>query len=53
MKPLPPQAFDRKHAEAFRPADAQDAHMIRAQMNRSDYDRFGTLIKQANIRIDE
>lgn len=24
-----------------------------AQMNRSDYDRFGTLIKQANIRIDE
>ena len=37
MKPLPPQAFDRKHAEAFRPADAQDAHMIRAQMNRSDW----------------
>jgi tripartite-type tricarboxylate transporter receptor subunit TctC len=24
-----------------------------AQMNRSDYDRFGKLIKQANIKIDE
>jgi len=43
MKPLPPQAFDRKLAEAIPPAAAQDAHMIRAQMNRSDWLILGIL----------
>jgi drug/metabolite transporter (DMT)-like permease len=43
MKPVDPQAFDRKQAEAAPPQVAQDAHMIRAQMNRSDWLILGTL----------
>lgn len=43
MKPLPLQAFDRNHAEAIKPAAALDAHMIRAQMNRSDWLIMGVL----------
>ena len=43
MKPIDPQAFDRIQAEAAPPAAAQDAHMIRAQMNRSDWLILGTL----------
>lgn len=37
MKPIHPQAFDRKQAEAEAPADGEDTHMIRTQMNRSDW----------------
>ena len=37
MKPIDPQAFDRKQAEAIPAAKANDAHMIRAQMNGSDW----------------
>src|SRR3954463_15581018 len=43
MKPIDPNAFDRKQAEAAAPAVAHDAHMIRAQMNRSDWLILGTL----------
>jgi drug/metabolite transporter (DMT)-like permease len=43
MKPVDPQVFDRNQAEAAPPAAAQDAHMIRAQMNRSDWLILGTL----------
>src|SRR3954453_948108 len=43
MKPIDPHAFDRKQAEAAPPAAAHDAHMIRAQMNRSDWLILGTL----------
>ncbi|MFL6764793.1 MAG: DMT family transporter [Sphingomicrobium sp.] len=43
MKPLPPQAFDRNHAEAARPLTGHDAHVIRAQMNRSDWLTLGLL----------
>src|SRR5947208_3606105 len=43
MKPLPPQAFDRNHAEAARPLTGHDAHVIRAQMNRSDWLILGSL----------
>lgn len=37
MKPIDPQAFDRKQAEAVPAAAAQDAHVIRVQMNRHDW----------------
>src|SRR5437763_11494144 len=43
MKPIDPHAFDRKQAEAAPPAAAHDAHVIRAQMNRSDWLILGTL----------
>src|SRR5436190_3339771 len=43
MKPIDPHAFDRKQAEAAAPAVAHDAHMIRSQMNRSDWLILGTL----------
>ena len=37
MKPVPPQAFDRKLAEAAPPIPAHDPHVIRTTMNRSDW----------------
>jgi drug/metabolite transporter (DMT)-like permease len=37
MKPIHPQAFDRKQAEANAPDDGHDPHMIRSQMNRADW----------------
>jgi drug/metabolite transporter (DMT)-like permease len=43
MKPIDPLAFDRKQTEAIAPAAAQDAHVIRAQMNRSDWLILGLL----------
>ena len=43
MKPIDPHAFDRKQAEAIPAAAAQDAHMIRAQMNRGDWLIMGIL----------
>src|SRR5947209_3737173 len=43
MKPIDPHAFDRKQAEAAPLAAAHDAHMIRAQMNRSDWLTLGLL----------
>jgi len=43
MKPIDPHAFDRKQAEAIPAAEAQDAHMIRAQMNRGDWLIMGVL----------
>jgi drug/metabolite transporter (DMT)-like permease len=43
MKPINPQAFDRKQAEAAKPISGHDAHVIRAQMNRSDWLILGTL----------
>jgi drug/metabolite transporter (DMT)-like permease len=43
MKPIPPQSFDRKAAEAAPRTSAQDAHMIRAQMDRGDWLILGLL----------
>ena len=43
MKPIDPHAFDRNQAEAAAPVAAQGAHVIRAQMNRSDWLILGTL----------
>jgi drug/metabolite transporter (DMT)-like permease len=43
MKPIDPQSFDRKAAEAATPDGAQDAHMIRAQMDRGDWLILGML----------
>lgn len=43
MKPIDREAFDRKQAEAAAPAAAQDAHMIRAQMDRGDWLILGML----------
>src|SRR5690349_22690447 len=43
MKPIGPEAFDRKQAEAPQPLPRHDAHMIRTQMNRSDWLILGTL----------
>src|SRR6476661_4876755 len=43
MKPIDPQSFDRKAAEAATPDGAQDAHMIRAQMDRGDWLILGVL----------
>jgi drug/metabolite transporter (DMT)-like permease len=37
MKPVPPQAFDRKLAEAAPLIPAHDPHVIRTTMNRSDW----------------
>ena len=43
MKPIDPQSFDRKQAEAPQPLARQDTHVIRAQMNRSDWLILGIL----------
>ncbi|GAA3898512.1 DMT family transporter [Sphingomonas limnosediminicola] len=43
MKPVPPQSFDRKQAEAAAPLPAHDAHVIRTVMNRSDWLILGVL----------
>ena len=43
MKPIHPQAFDRKRTDAIKSVSAQDAHMIRSQMNRSDWLILGVL----------
>jgi drug/metabolite transporter (DMT)-like permease len=43
MKPIDPQAFDRKQAEVAAPIDAHHAHVIRAQMNGSDWLILGFL----------
>jgi drug/metabolite transporter (DMT)-like permease len=43
MKPIDPETFDRKQAEAAKPDTAQDAHMIRAQMDRGDWLILGVL----------
>jgi len=43
MKPIDPQSFDRKQAEAAKPLAPQDAHMIRAQMNGRDWLILGFL----------
>jgi drug/metabolite transporter (DMT)-like permease len=43
MKPIDPHAFDRKQAEAAAPLLSQDAHVIRAQMNRTDWLILATL----------
>ena len=43
MKPIDPHAFDRKKAEAAPAPRADDPHMIRAQMNRSDWLTLGIL----------
>jgi drug/metabolite transporter (DMT)-like permease len=43
MRPIDSQAFDRNRAEAAPAAAAQDAHVIRAQMNRSDWLILGVL----------
>src|SRR5438067_10515270 len=43
MKPIDPQAFDRKQAEAAPLISGQDAYVIRAQMNRSDWLILGSL----------
>src|SRR5213595_98590 len=37
MKPIDPQSFDRKQAEAAAPLAGHDAHVIRTVMNRSDW----------------
>ncbi len=37
MKPVDPKTFDSKQPEATRPAPTDQAHMIRTQMNRSDW----------------
>ena len=43
MKPIDPQAFDRKQADAAVPVPNHDAHVIRSQMNGSDWVILGTL----------
>jgi drug/metabolite transporter (DMT)-like permease len=43
MKPIDPHAFDRNRVEAAPSAAAQDAHVIRAQMNRADWLILGIL----------
>src|SRR5438067_7032884 len=43
MKPIDPQAFDRKQAEAAPLISGQDAYVIRAQVNRGDWLILGTL----------
>ena len=37
MKPIDPQTFDRKHAEAAPAETGHDVPVIRLQMNRSDW----------------
>jgi len=43
MKPIDPEAFDRKQAEAAPPIAPHDRHMIRTVMNRNDWLILGTL----------
>ena len=43
MKPIDPNAFDRKQAEAAKPLTGEDEHMIRTQMNRGDWLILATL----------
>src|SRR3954447_9194753 len=43
MKPIDPQSFDRMQPEASQPLPRQDAHMIRAQMDRGDWLILGLL----------
>ncbi len=43
MRPIDPQTFDRKQAEAAAPITGHDAHVIRAQMNRGDWLILGAL----------
>jgi drug/metabolite transporter (DMT)-like permease len=43
MKPIQPEAFDRKQAEAAPPIAPHDRNMIRTVMNRSDWLILGTL----------
>jgi drug/metabolite transporter (DMT)-like permease len=43
MKPLPPQAFDRSLADATALSMREKAHVIRLQMNRSDWLILGVL----------
>lgn len=43
MKPIDPQAFDRKQSEAAAPVPGHDAHVIRSQMNGSDWLILGAL----------
>ncbi|HKP34667.1 MAG TPA: EamA family transporter, partial [Sphingomicrobium sp.] len=43
MKPIQPEAFDRKQAEAAPPIAPHDRHVIRTVMNRSDWLILGTL----------
>src|SRR3569833_4067815 len=43
MKPIEPQAFDRNQPDAPAPLPRNDAHMIRAQMNRNDWLILGVL----------
>ena len=43
MKPIEPEAFDRKLAEAIAPAEVHKTSVIRTQMNRSDWLILGIL----------
>jgi drug/metabolite transporter (DMT)-like permease len=43
MKPIEPQAFDRKQPEGATPLAGHDAHVIRAQMNGNDWLILGIL----------
>ena len=43
MKPIDPHAFDRNEPEAAKPVSRHDAHVIRTQMNGSDWLILGTL----------
>ena len=43
MKPIDPQSFDRKLPDAAKPLASEDAHVIRAQMNRNDWLILGIL----------
>jgi drug/metabolite transporter (DMT)-like permease len=43
MKPIEPEAFDRKHAEAIVPAQVHNRSVIRSQMNRDDWLILGIL----------
>ena len=43
MKPIDPEAFDRKQAEAAPPIAPHDRYMIRTVMNRNDWLILGTL----------
>lgn len=43
MKPIESHAFERKQADGLKPVSAHDAHMIRAQMNGTDWLILGFL----------
>jgi drug/metabolite transporter (DMT)-like permease len=43
MKPIDPEAFDRKQPEGAKPATGHDVHVIRAQMNGNDWLILGIL----------